>query len=176
MGRVHTKFCNMEGVKMSNRFTNYQSFSKKWDGRFISLAQYIAQWSKDPSTKVGAIIVDSERRIIATGFNGFPRGISDDDRLDDRDTKYRIVVHAERNALLTSRHSLEGCRLYTWPMLTCSQCAAMVIQTNIIQVVSIQPPLEAFQRWKEDLQIAEEMYEEVGVRVTYLSPKETAWS
>ena len=73
---------------------------KKWDLRFLEMARNAASWSKDPSTKVGAIIVDDDKRVISVGYNGFPKGVRDDERLDDRQEKYKIIVHAERNALL----------------------------------------------------------------------------
>ena len=70
----------------------------KWDDRFLKLATVIGNWSKDPSTKVGAVIVNDDNKIISTGYNGFPRGIRDDDRLDNRAQKYDLIVHAEANS------------------------------------------------------------------------------
>ena len=75
--------------------------SDKWDQRFLDLAAHIAGWSKDPSTKVGCVVVGEDREIRSTGFNGFPRGISDDnDRLTDREKKYPLICHAEENAIM----------------------------------------------------------------------------
>ena len=91
----------------------------KWDYRFIKLAKEIASWSKDPSTKVGAIAVN-DKRIIATGYNGFPKGIEDsNNRLSDRDTKLAFMVHAEKN-LIYNATSHGVClkkfySLYLWP-------------------------------------------------------------
>ena len=83
-----------------------QASSEKWDGRFLDLATFIAEWSKDPSTKVGAALVRPDRTIVSVGFNGFPRGVLDHaERYQDRSTKYEMVVHAEMNALLSSRES-----------------------------------------------------------------------
>ena len=91
--------------------------SEKWDGRFLDLATFIAEWSKDPSTKVGAALVRPDRTIAAVGFNGFPRGVLDHvERYEDRPTKYEMVVHAELNALLSSRESLEGYTIYVAPL------------------------------------------------------------
>jgi len=74
----------------------------KWDNRFMTMAELISAWSKDPSSQIGAVIVNDERRILATGYNGFPRGIKDtEERLNDRDEKYPRIVHAEMNALIT---------------------------------------------------------------------------
>ncbi|NJK88105.1 MAG: CMP deaminase, partial [Myxococcales bacterium] len=77
--------------------------SKKWDLRFIELAKHVASWSKDPSTQCGCVIVDSSRRILSTGYNGFPAGVTDVyERLHDREVKYRLVAHSEVNAICTA--------------------------------------------------------------------------
>ena len=81
----------------------------KWDRRFLDLAAGMATWSKDMSTQVGAIIVDRDQRIVSSGYNGFPRGVVDSiERYQDRDTKYRMVVHAEINAILFATRDLTG--------------------------------------------------------------------
>ena len=75
--------------------------SEKWDKRFLALAEHIARWSKDPSTKIGAVIVDPNKRVVSLGYNCFPRGVEDsEERLENREVKYKIIVHCERNALL----------------------------------------------------------------------------
>ena len=75
--------------------------SEKWDRRFLDLASHICGWSKDPSTKVGCVVVGEDREIRSTGFNGFPRGIEDSmERLDDRELKYPLICHAEENAIM----------------------------------------------------------------------------
>src|SRR5450759_3287372 len=80
--------------------------SDKWDRRFIELARFVADWSKDPSTKVGAVIVRPDRTVAALGYNGFPRGVLDhSERYDHRPTKYEMVVHAELNSILNTRES-----------------------------------------------------------------------
>ena len=110
-----------------------------WDHRFLGLSRYIAGWSKDPSTQVGSVIVDPSHRIIATGFNGLPSGVEDTiERLHDRSIKYDMVVHAERNAIIDSKCDLSGSTLYVWPIMPCSVCAAMIIQTSIEEVVSVE--------------------------------------
>ncbi|MDP8268300.1 MAG: hypothetical protein P9L97_06175 [Candidatus Tenebribacter davisii] len=82
----------------------------KWDNRFIKLAEHIAFWSKDPSTKVGSVITDN-KRIVSLGFNGYPKGIPDDD-LNNRQNKYAKVIHGELNAILFSKEDLTGFTLY----------------------------------------------------------------
>jgi dCMP deaminase len=92
----------------------------KWDVRFLELANHIAQWSKDPSTKVGAVIVRPDRTICSVGYNGFPRGVDDnEERYMDRPTKYEFVVHAEANAIIHAREPLHDYILYTYPLMPC---------------------------------------------------------
>ena len=132
-----------------------------WDYRFLGLAEHIAGWSKDPSTKVGAVVADGNHRVISTGFNGLPSGVEDTlERLQDRDLKYQMVVHAERNAIIDARASLAGCSLYVWPMMPCSVCAAMIIQAGLAEVVA---PSSDNPRWVESFRLTEEMFREAGV-------------
>jgi len=131
-----------------------------WGARFLGLAEHIAGWSKDPSTKVGAVIVDPDHRIVSLGFNGAPRGVEDrEDRLHDRPIKYQTTVHAEMNAILFARRGLVGCALYTWPLPPCAHCAGAIIQSGLSHVVSPQPS----ERWVESCSIAAEMFAEAGV-------------
>jgi dCMP deaminase len=74
--------------------------SSRWDKRFVQVAELIASWSKDPSTKVGAVAINVKKQIISTGYNGFPRGIQDiEERYESRELKYRFVLHAEQNLI-----------------------------------------------------------------------------
>lgn len=109
--------------------------NETWDKRFLSLAQHIAQWSKDPSTKVGAVIVDQNRRIVSTGYNGYPKGVSDTIDTDEREIKYKKVIHAEKNAILFAKQDLTGCTLYVTHH-PCSQCAGYILQSGISHVVT----------------------------------------
>ncbi len=109
---------------------------QKWDRRFLDLADHIAQWSKDPRTKVGAVIVDEKKRVVSVGYNGFPRGVGDDDsRYVDRPTKHLFVAHAERNALDNAPLMVDGCTMYV-PLLPCNECAKSIIQKGITRVVT----------------------------------------
>lgn len=138
--------------------------SKKWDLRFLVLAEHIAQWSKDPSTKCGAVIA-RENKIISLGFNGFAKGCSDAQFLyNNRDLKYNRVIHAEPNAILTSNASVKGCSIYTWPFPPCSKCAALIIQSGITRVVAnLIDNIELLERWQESLEIASDMYKEAEI-------------
>lgn len=142
------------------------SRNKKWDRRFLDLAAFVGQWSKDPSTKVGAVIVDRDHRVVSVGYNGFARGVQDTpERYDNREIKYRMILHGDLNALLFSRGSVAGCTLYVSPLLTCAQCAAAAIQMGIKRVVA---PDSRNPRWHDDNRLALEMYAEAGVKVTIL--------
>jgi dCMP deaminase len=137
----------------------------KWDQRFIELAKFISDWSKDPSTKVGAVLVRPDRTVAAIGFNGFARGVADHHhRYADRPTKYEMVVHAELNAILNARESVAGYTLYVTPLPPCSQCAAAIIQQGIKRVVMLMkkdlPPT-----WAEKWKIAATMFNEAGVAI-----------
>jgi dCMP deaminase len=137
-----------------------------WDQRFLALAQHVAQWSKDPSTKVGAVIVDPERRIVSLGYNGFARGVLDTvARYADRDEKLRMVVHADANALLFARGPIRGCTLYTWPMLPCAQCAALAINAGIVRVVAPHATPAQTGRWGDSLAATVTMFREADVLV-----------
>jgi len=140
--------------------------NQKWDQRFLALANHVSQWSKDPSTKVGCIIVGADREVRSTGFNGFPRGIEDDERLHIREQKYQIVCHAEENAIMHAARvgvSLKGCVAYvTWP--PCTRCARSLIQAGVEEVVY---PANAVipDRWQADFEVSTGMMHEAGVGV-----------
>ena len=139
---------------------------KYWDQRFLVLASHIAGWSKDPSTKVGAIAV-RDRRILAQGFNGLPVGITDSDaRLQDRDTRLSMTVHAEMNCVAFAAKSgvcLAGSTMYIWPLMTCSNCASVLIQADINKIVV--PDFVEPIRWQESFDRAREMFIEAGIAV-----------
>ena len=121
---------------MSSKRNDYIS----WDDYFMGVALLASQRSKDPSTRVGACIIDNYNRILSTGYNGFPQGCSDDEFPWNRDeslgeTKYQFVVHAELNAILNSRgKSLENSKLYV-ALFPCNECAKAIIQAGIKEVI-----------------------------------------
>lgn len=152
-----------------------------WDTRYVDMAALVASWSKDPSTKCGAVIVRPDKTIASVGFNGFPRGTSDADEFyDNRELKYSRVVHAEVNAVLHCRDPfpLEGYTLYTYPAggsPTCDRCATVVIQSGIKRVVHPWVDTTEFaERWKEPMERALQMYEEAGVEIVHRGKPETA--
>lgn len=111
-----------------------------WDEYFMGVALLASQRSKDPSTQVGACIIDADKRILSTGYNGFPQGCSDDSFPWNRDeslgeTKYQYVVHAELNAILNaSGKQLAGSTLYVC-LFPCNECAKSIIQSGVREVV-----------------------------------------
>lgn len=138
----------------------------KWDARFMALAEHIADWSKDPSTKVGAVIVNSMRGIVGLGFNGFPRGVEDHaERYANKPTKYKMIVHSEANAILNANSSVNGCAMYT-TKFPCSDCAKLIIQSGICQVFA-PPPISSSGDgpWVEDAKFSFTMFQEAGVAV-----------
>jgi len=132
----------------------------KWDNNFLALANTVSMFSKDPSTKVGAVIVDEDNRVVSIGYNGFPKGVRDDSRLENRDLKYDMIVHAEANALLFANAPVKGCTIYTWPFMPCSRCASLIIQAGIRRVVSVE---NNEPRWQSNFRLSQEMFCEAGV-------------
>lgn len=130
-----------------------------WDRRFLQLAELISSWSKDPSTKVGTVITKGNK-IISLGYNGFPSKIDDDSRLLDREEKYKIIIHAERNAILFANQSLDNCTIYTYPFMPCSSCASLIIQSGISRVVSYSTIPE---RWKESFELSKNLLKEAKI-------------
>jgi dCMP deaminase len=141
-----------------------------WDQRFLDLAKHISEWSKDPSTQVGAVAV-RDRRILATGYNGFPRGVADlPGRLLDRKEKLLRTVHAEANIVAQCARygiSLEQATVYIWPFLPCSSCCTLLIQTGIKRIVTPDTPIP--DRWEESFSASLEMLREAGIDLVIVS-------
>ncbi|ABJ91432.1 deoxycytidylate deaminase [Thermus phage phiYS40] len=135
----------------------------KWHKRFIELAKTIAQYSKDPRTKVGAVIVDNERRIVSMGYNGFPRKVLDlEERLNNRKEKLKYVVHAELNAILNAKRDIEGTTIYVYPYFPCNECAKAIIQSGIKKVITTGIVDD---NWKESVEASKNMFNEAGIIV-----------
>jgi dCMP deaminase len=136
----------------------------RWHERFIKLSHEVAEWSKDPSTKVGCVLVKN-KRVISTGYNGFPKGISDSfDRLMDREQKYEMTVHAEINAITTAAlHgvSTEGAIAYI-TFNPCSRCAAVLINAGIDSIY-VSTANDIPTRWLSNFILASKMLAEAGV-------------
>jgi dCMP deaminase len=143
----------------------------KWDQRYLKLAYEVAQWSKDPSSKIGAVTVGAKGQVLSQGFNGFPRGLKDDyDRLNDRETKYKYVVHAEMNAIYNATYngtSLDGATLYVYGLPICSECAKGVIQVGIKRVVMPASPGMP-EKWKDSWLTSMSFFKEAGVDFDFI--------
>jgi len=144
---------------------------EKWHIRFLHVAKEVSTWSKDPSTKVGCVLVKN-RRIISTGFNGFPKNLSDSfDRLIDREQKYEMTVHAEVNAVTTAAlHgvSTEHCTAYV-TFSPCSRCAAVLINAGITSVYVSAGDIIP-DRWLKNFILASKMLAEAGVHYQVIDP------
>lgn len=134
----------------------------------LDMAEHVAKLSKDPSTRVGAVIFDTKRRLVSAGYNGFARGVADTaSRLHDRNAKLRLTIHAEQNAILFATAPLDGATLVvTHPC--CAQCAAKVIQAGIKHVMWARPTAEFAARWGDDLALTHAQFAEAGVEVIEL--------
>lgn len=148
----------------------------RWDEFFLRMCLESARMSKDPSTKVGAVIVNKHHGIVSTGFNGFPIGIADTmTRWYNRDTKLNLVVHAEMNAVLfaaRSGHSTNGCTIYVaatdgskeiWGGPPCVRCTVECMQAGIVEYVS-RPVKIAPSRWHESIKAATMLLQEAGLK------------
>jgi dCMP deaminase len=137
---------------------------EKWDRRYLELAKHISGWSKDPSSKVAAVIVDELGRVVP-GYNGFPRALSDSEALyANRTAKLQRVIHAEMNAIMNAQGSVRGMTMYVSTFAPCARCAAHVIQAGIARLV-YEVPDEVPERWREDMEAALAMLAEAGVQV-----------
>lgn len=139
--------------------------TNKWDLRYLSLAREVGQWSKDPSTKIGAVAIGTKGQVLAQGYNGFPRGVLDSpDRYENRETKYKYIVHAEQNLIYNATYngvSLCGSTLYVTGLPTCSECAKGLIQVGIKRLV--MPKQEIKKHWLESWDLARKMLKESEV-------------
>jgi dCMP deaminase len=140
----------------------------KWTQRYLNMAKEVATWSKDPSTKVGAIAVGDKGQILSQGYNGFPRGVKDHlERYCDRTEKYKYIVHGEMNAIYNACHSgasLNGATLYVTGLPICSECAKGIIQVGIKKVV-MQFPKDISQTWRDSMVTSLKMFAEANVIV-----------
>ena len=139
---------------------------KAWGDRYINLAKEISTWSKDPSTKVGAVVIGNNGEVLSQGYNGFPRSIRDTpQRLKDRGKKYNLVVHAEMNAIYNASLngvSLKGSTLYVYGLPICNECAKGVIQVGIDKVIATRPA-DYNKEWDESIKDAKALFKEAEV-------------
>ena len=140
--------------------------SKKYDHRYLELAKFFSTWSKDPSTQIGAVAIGEKGQVLAQGYNGFPRKVDEtEERYQNRETKYKYVVHAEMNCIYNATYngiSLQDSTFYIHGLPVCSECAKGIIQVGVKSVVwrAIDdiPP-----QWLESNMLTEELFNEAGV-------------
>lgn len=159
--------------------------SERWHKYFLDMALSCARMSKDPKTQVGAILVGPDREVRSTGFNGFPRGVADTDaRLNDRDEKLSLIVHAEANAILNAARagiSTNGCEMYLlatdqsgemWGGPPCTHCTIEIIQAGIKCVTSL-PFKNGPSNWKDEVERGRKLLAEAGVLYREFSVSDT---
>lgn len=145
---------------------------KSWKQYFFEMADLVSSKSKDPSTKIGVVIVGEDNEILSTGFNGFPRGV--DETIAERwerPIKYKFVEHAERNAIHNAARNgiiLKGSTMYTnFIGYPCSECAKAIIQSGIKKIVGNGIDFSGKgDHWDEETRIAKIMLDEAGVELT----------
>ncbi|QDJ96384.1 deoxycytidylate deaminase [Xanthomonas phage Xoo-sp13] len=165
---------NLEKAKEFIDFLNskvVESATVDWDSRFLRLADgELNSWSKDPSTKVSAVIIRG-KYPIATSYNGFPPGIEDTvERLNNRELKYKLVQHAEANAISTCAKlgiSTEGTTMAV-THFPCSTCAGLMISAGIKKVIVKKPTPDFLSRWKESIDLSKEMFKEAEVELVVI--------
>ena len=137
--------------------------------RFMVVAEAVASLSKDPSTKVGCVVLDDDCNVLAVGFNGLPRGMADtDERLCNRETKLKLTVHSEANAVAASARTgrrLQGATIVVSSLFPCQACALLICQSGIKRVIA--PKIDN-ERWKESNEMARSIFAECGVEVIEL--------
>ena len=138
----------------------------KWAKRYLSLAKEVSGWSKDPSRKIGAVAVSDKGQVLATGYNGFPRGVEDSaERYENKDTKGKLVVHAEMNCIYNATYngiSLDGSHLYVWGLPPCSECAKGIIQVGIKEV-SYSYDEKVPDKWLKSLDTTVDLFKETNI-------------
>jgi len=143
-----------------------------WDQYFMGMAQYVATRAKDPSTKVGAVIVGPDHRIRSTGYNGLPAGVKEkDERYEIRELKIAFTTHAEANAIYGAARTgvaTDGCTIYVYGLSPCSGCAQAIIQAGITRVCVNS--LDIPQRWESSMLIAQEMLSEANIELYLIRP------
>jgi dCMP deaminase len=140
--------------------------ANKWAQRFFQMAELVGSWSKDPSTRVGAVITQGNR-VVSLGFNGYPHGVSDRADTDDRDMKYTKTIHAEENAILFAKRDLANCEIWV-THFPCPNCAAKIIQTGITVVHCPAQTEDFLSRWGEKITNSESMFTEAGIQVHWV--------
>lgn len=158
----------MKGIfTLSNKINHRQH---KWDLRYLALASNIAEWSKDPSSKIGAIAVGSKGQVLAQGYNGFPRGMVDSPTLyEQKEEKYARIVHAEMNMIYNASFNgvcLNESVVYVSGLPTCSDCAKGLIQVGVSELIMPKQPIP--DKWYDSWQKSKAYYKEAGLKYRWV--------
>ena len=134
------------------------------DKRFLETAESVAKiWSKDPSTKVGCVVVGDTPNLVAFGYNGFPPGIDDSaDRLKNRDLKLELTLHAEVNALANAQFKVHTLYVTHHP---CDRCVLHILAERSVKRVVYRTDYHFQQRWKESILKARALLDEAGIEI-----------
>lgn len=138
-----------------------------WNKKYSDLAKLIASWSKDPSSQIGCVAIGKHGQVISQGYNGFPRGIDDnEERLYNRPLKYKYIVHAEMNCIYNaslSGISLESSTMYIYGLPVCNECAKGIIQSGVSEVRAYYPKTKDVSRWKDSMELTVSMFREANL-------------
>jgi dCMP deaminase len=150
--------------------------TEKWDGRFLGIARSISSWSKDPSTKVGALAVNVERKMIAQGYNGFPKGCDDSSLFySNRESKYARIIHAETNVICNacnSRVGLHSATIYIYGMYPCPECIKLLAQVHVARIVFQLGETQNLEKWKVGFETSKSLMRELHIGYTHYKEPE----
>lgn len=145
--------------------------TQKWDERFLGVSREVSSWSKDPSTKVGAIAVDAQRKIVAQGYNGFPKNCNDSvEFYNNRDAKYARIIHAETNVICNacnSRIGLQDATIYIYGMYPCPECVKLLAQVQVARIVFQIGETQNLEKWKVDFETSKSLMRELHIGFTH---------
>lgn len=153
----------------------------RWRNRMVNLAEHVSLWSRDKDAQVGAVLVSKKGGDITLGYNGFPMGVKDDARMDEKQTKLNIIVHAEVNAIIAAGSRAIDSDLYVFGKPICARCAGPIIQSGIKRVFALQPKIKGSYSkptkphavdWHEMGRLAVEMLTEAGVECVFYNKNE----
>lgn len=149
--------------------------SLKWIKRYMRIAREVSYWSKDPSSKIGAVIVSETGRILATGYNGFPEKMEDNPSdYENREFKYKRIIHAEENALLNALKysvNIQNSSIFVYNLPICSNCARLIAQSGISEIYLCYND-NNITRWKESFDISKSIFKECNIKITRIQEKD----
>ena len=140
----------------------------QWLNYFMDMAKLVSTMSKDPHHKIGAVIVNKDNHVVSMGFNGFAHGVKDTvERLNNKDIKRKLMLHAEENAILHAKQDLSECDIYIYGYPPCTHCMSLIIQAGIkcVYYRNSNKDSKVSEYWKADLELAEKLGEELEIPI-----------